>query len=130
MQNLDHLNGGALGSMGKSSTVQLPAPTASIQAIPSSAATGLNAPPERAPVQPPPLPLMQPSVPAPPECPSTQQQPTIPPQLDRPTTPPPPQLQPQGQQISDPLPTHDTQQITRSERVVRPPQRFKDFVPS
>ena len=88
------------------------------------------APPECTPVQPLPLPLMQASVPAPPECPPAQQQPAIPPQLDRPTTPPPPQLQPQGQQISDPPPVHDNQQITRSGRVVRPPQRFKDFVPS
>ena len=63
------------------------------------------APPELAPVQPPPLPLMQPSVPAPAECPPAQQQPTIPPQQDRPTTPPPLQLQPQDQQqISDPPP--------------------------
>ena len=88
------------------------------------------APPKRTAMHPPPLPLMQPSVPAPPECPPAQPQPAIPPQLDRPTSPPPPQLHPQGQQISDPPPVHDHQQITRSGRIVRPPQRFKDFVPS
>ena len=44
------------------------------------------APPEHTPMQPPPLPLMWPSVPAPPECLPAQQQPAVPPQLNRPTT--------------------------------------------
>ena len=85
-------------------------------------------PPERIPKQPPPLPLMQFSLPAPPEHKPAQQPPAVPLQAEQPGTPPPTKPQQQDQQISEPsaVPTH--QQITSSGQVVRPPQKYKDFV--
>lgn len=81
------------------------------------------APPERTPRQPLPLPLMQPSVPATPGLKPAQPLPAVPLQIGRPITPPPTQPQRQEQQISETPVVHVNQQITRSGRVVRLPQK-------
>ena len=73
---------------------------------------------------------MQPSVPAPPESQPTQQPPAVPLQIERPITPPPTQPKQQDQQVSETPAVHNHQQVTRSGRLVRPTQNFKDFVPS
>lgn len=86
------------------------------------------APPEHTPKQPPPLPLMQPSVPATPEHKPTQQPPTVPLQIEQPITPPPTPLQQRDQQSSETPAVHDNQQVTRSGRVTLPPQKYKHFV--
>ena len=129
MQNLDHLNREALGFMVKLSTVQPPARTASTQAILCSAATWPNCvQPEHAPKQPLPLLLMQPSVPATPGHKPAQPLPAAPLQIERTVTPPPNQPQQQEQQISETPVVHVNQQTTKSGRVVRLPQKYKDFV--
>ena len=76
------------------------------------------------------LPLMQPLIPAPPESKPTQQLPAVPLLIERPITPPPTQPQQQDPQTSETPAVHDHRQVTRSGRVIRPPQKFKDFVPS
>ena len=86
------------------------------------------APPEHAPKQPLPLPLMQPSVPATPGHKPAQPLPAAPLQIERPVTPPPTQPQKQEQQISETPVVHVNQQTNRSGRVVRLPQKYKDFV--
>ena len=86
------------------------------------------APPERTPKQPLPLPLIQPSVPAIPEQKPAQPLPAEPFQIEQPVTPPPTQPQQQEQQISETPVVHLNQQITRSGREVRLPQKYKDFV--
>ncbi|RMX60654.1 hypothetical protein pdam_00021136 [Pocillopora damicornis] len=125
----DHLNGEALGFMVKLSTVQPPARTASTRAISCSVATGPSCiQPEHAPKQPLPLPLMQPSVPATPGHKPAQPLPAAPLQIERTVTPPPTQPQQKEQQISETPVVHVNQQTTRSGRVVRLPQKYKDFV--
>ena len=129
MQNLDHFNGEALGFMVKLSTVQPSARTASTRAISCSTATGPSCvQPEHAPKQPLPLPLMQPSVPATPGHKPAQPLPAAPLQIERTVTPPPTQPQQQEQQISETPVVHVNQQTTRSGRVARLPQKYKDFV--
>ena len=85
--------------------------------------------PEHTSTQPLNLPLMQTSIPAPPESQPTQQPPAVTPQIERPITPPPTQPQQQDWQPSETPAVHDHQQLTRTGRVVRPPEKFKDFVP-
>ena len=89
-----------------------------------------NAPPEHTSTQPPNLPLMQPSIPAPSEGQATQQPPAVPLQIERPITPPPTQPKQQDAQTSETPAVHDHQQVTRSGRVIRSPQKFKASVPS
>ena len=86
------------------------------------------APPEHTPKQPLPLPLMQPSVPATPGHKPAQPLPAAPLQIERTVTPPPTQPQQKEQQISESPVVHVNQQTTRSGRVVRLPQKYKDFV--
>ena len=76
------------------------------------------------------LPLIQPSIPAPPESQPTQQLPAVTLQIELPITPPLTQPQQQDSQTSKTPVVHDHQQVTRSGRVIRPPQTFKDFVSS
>ena len=86
------------------------------------------APPQRNTKPPPPLPLTQPSVPATPGHHPTQPLPAIPPQDERPVTSPPTQPHQQEQQNCDTPVVTVNQPTTRSGRVVRLPQKYKDFV--
>ena len=88
------------------------------------------APPEHTSTQSLNLPLMQPPIPAPPESQPTQKPPAVTLQIERPITPPPTQPQQQASQTSETPALHDHQQVTRSGRVIRPPEKFKDFVPA
>ena len=71
---------------------------------------------------------MQPSVPATPGHKPAQPLPAAPLQIERTVTPPPTQPQQQEQQISETPVVHVNQQTTRSGRVARLPQKYKDFV--
>ena len=81
-------------------------------------------PPERIPKQPP----HQLSVPATPEHKPAQQPPAVSLQAERPSTPPPTKPQQQGKKISETSAVPTNQQVTSSGRVVRLPQKYKDFV--
>ena len=65
------------------------------------------APPEHTSTQPLNLPLMQPSIPAPPESQPTQQPPAVMLQIEWPINPPPSQPQPQDSQTSETPAVHD-----------------------
>ena len=77
-------------------------------------------PPEHTSTQPLNLPLMQPSIPAPPESQPTQQPPAATLHIERPITTPPTQQQQQDSQTSETPAVHDHQQVTKSGWVVRP----------